>query len=275
MLREGLPSKIYLLAYNGPITGYAIAQKIYGIKSPAIPPTSKVYNWIKKMKTDKLLSETENGGLCSNAEPLLNEIIKTLKVKKMTLTEAEKRTVLKLINSSNFRILTQIMNEDENKIDRDTDAVTILLQTVGMIAFYLYVAYIRVTAVTDEQENTNENTVNNSINATNTTKHTTKLLRLEVTLNEGPEGLTQFEDGMLLNDQKFHEEMKKKWLGDDKESRSDFILVVAMTLGCVISKELTEKLSELSFFKYLFSLFSNERTFRLLECWREKIKDKE
>ena len=55
-LRSGLPSKIYFLAYSKPISGYQIAKEIY---SRDYPPTSKIYNWTKKLedtnRRDKIL----------------------------------------------------------------------------------------------------------------------------------------------------------------------------------------------------------------------------
>ena len=90
-LRAGLPSKIYYLAYSGPITGYEMAKTIYGIKPLAIPPTAKIYEWTKKLKAQRILSETEHG-LVSNVEPLLNEIESTLKKKGNTVFQPSKNT---------------------------------------------------------------------------------------------------------------------------------------------------------------------------------------
>ena len=48
-LREGLSSKIYLLAYNGPITGYKIAEKINGKSVGSVPQTAKIYGRAKEL----------------------------------------------------------------------------------------------------------------------------------------------------------------------------------------------------------------------------------
>lgn len=75
-IREGLPSKIYLIAFGIPISGYGIAKKIYGVEK--YPPTAKVMEWLKKLVKEGIISKTEKGYL-SNVEPLANEIALTLK----------------------------------------------------------------------------------------------------------------------------------------------------------------------------------------------------
>jgi len=69
-LRAGLPSKIYFLAYNGPISGYKMAQRIY---KRDYPPTSKIYEWTKKLEKQGFISKTEKG-FVSSVDPLLSEM---------------------------------------------------------------------------------------------------------------------------------------------------------------------------------------------------------
>ena len=114
-LREGLPSKIYLLAYGEPLTAYEMAKRIYGIKPPEpgaraqIPATSKVSTWVKKMKERLILSENKEGKTFSKVEPLVDEIERTLKENKIELSNLEKHMVHRLLDSKEFRSLVKNM----------------------------------------------------------------------------------------------------------------------------------------------------------------------
>jgi sRNA-binding carbon storage regulator CsrA len=106
-LREGLPSKIYLLAYNGPVSGYEVAQKIQGLKPGEVPQTGKIYGWVKKLKTDGVLRETKDGYV-SEVGPLIGEIRETLKRDHgAELSELECYMVSKLIDDWPFRNLVE------------------------------------------------------------------------------------------------------------------------------------------------------------------------
>lgn len=108
-LREGLPSKIYLLAYGEPLTAYEMAKRIYGIKPPElgeraqIPATAKVSVWVKTMKTKGILSENRERKTFSKSEPLLDEIVKTLKDQNVELSDLEKHMINAIIDSREFR----------------------------------------------------------------------------------------------------------------------------------------------------------------------------
>ena len=94
-IREGLPSKIYLIAFGIPISGYGIAKKIYGVEK--YPPTAKVMEWLKKLIKEGIISKTEKGYL-SNIEPLANEITLTLKEDiGIELTEFERYILRKFL----------------------------------------------------------------------------------------------------------------------------------------------------------------------------------
>lgn len=131
-LRAGLPSKIYLLAYSGPKSGYEIASKIYGIEK--YPPTSKVYSWTKKMTNE--LSKTEEG-YTSKVDPLLNEIEAILKNNyKIELSDFEKHILGKVLDSQIFRKWIKEITKGLS-FEHDVDAVETIMRPVGSMALIL------------------------------------------------------------------------------------------------------------------------------------------
>ncbi|MDI6820533.1 MAG: hypothetical protein QMC89_06505 [Candidatus Hodarchaeaceae archaeon] len=140
-LRSGLPSKIYLAAYGKPISGYEIARRVYGIapapgKLAQIPPTAKVYGWLKKLEKDGLVKKLDEGYL-SQAAPLINEIEKTLEVHTAKgLTTLEKKILIKILDSKEFR---SCVGNRTNKIDlkEDVDAARELTDLLVMPSFAL------------------------------------------------------------------------------------------------------------------------------------------
>ncbi len=125
-LRSGLPSKIYLTAYSKPISGYEIARRVYWITSAPkeraqIPPTAKVYSWLKKLEEDGLVRKLDEGYL-SQAAPLISEIEKTLEVHTAKgVTAFEKKILVKILDSKEFK---SYVGERASKIDlrEDVDA---------------------------------------------------------------------------------------------------------------------------------------------------------
>jgi len=134
-LRAGLPSKIYYLAYSRPITGYEMAKTIYGIKPLAIPPTAKIYEWIKKLKNQRILTETEHG-LFSNVEPLLNEIELTLKKKGNTdFLTFEKHITRKILDCKEFRASIGKFNLEKSfQQNQDFDAASEIMEFLSFQA---------------------------------------------------------------------------------------------------------------------------------------------
>ena len=134
-LRAGLPSKIYYLAYSDPITGYEMAKTIYGIKPPAIPPTAKIYEWIKKLIDQKILSKTEHG-VVSNVEPLLNEIESTLKKKGNTdFSTFEKHITRKILDCKEFRASVGKFNLEKNfRQNQDFDSASEIMEFLSFQA---------------------------------------------------------------------------------------------------------------------------------------------
>lgn len=129
-LRAGLPAKIYLLAFSNPISGYRIAQLIY---NKGYAPTSKIYQWTKKLVKQEIISQT-NEGFFSNTKPLLTEIEKALKSQNLTLSEFENYVLQKVLDSKEFR---HFLNEEvikKTRMDQDIDAAKIILESLGLIA---------------------------------------------------------------------------------------------------------------------------------------------
>lgn len=237
-LREGLPSKIYLFAYNGPLSGYEIAKRVYNIQPLSIPPTSKVYGWTKKMKADGLLSKTDEGYI-SNAEPLLIEIIKNLEAQNITLTDAEKSLVFKMVDSCPFRAVTQFTRL-KSKTDGDVNAADFLIELVGMLSIIIYAQ--------------GGDRLNRFFGGTLDEK------KLELL------GTASIEQ------EKIKEIIKKL----EKETKDDInMLLVLLIQCCYFSKDLTEKLCMLSPFSPLFSLFLDGNAFKLLELWRKRVNSQE
>ena len=119
---EGQASRIFLEAYSGPISGYQIAKRIYGVEK--YPPTSKVYTWLKYFRKCKLITEVE-GGVISNAEPVLDEITQVLEELGHPLTASERGLVFHLIDSRGFRALVGVLDFGGSRYN--------VVQVVGMI----------------------------------------------------------------------------------------------------------------------------------------------
>jgi DNA-binding PadR family transcriptional regulator len=134
LIREGLPSKIYLLAYNEPVSGYEIAQKIQGLKSGTVPQTGKIYGWLKQLKTADFLEETKDG-YQSKVEPLLYEINQVLSERQIPLTELESYIVSKILNDEIFRKLVEFSHYYKKEyFKREIDAAHEIMEVLGFQA---------------------------------------------------------------------------------------------------------------------------------------------
>lgn len=134
LIREGLPSKIYLLAYNGPISGYKIAEKINGKKAGSVPQTAKIYEWTKKLEALAIISKTKDGFM-SNVEPVLCEINHTLYERGISLSELDCYMTSKILNYECFRNLVEFsFYNQENYFKRDIDAAHEIMDVLGFQA---------------------------------------------------------------------------------------------------------------------------------------------
>lgn len=142
LLKSGLPAQIYLLCYTNPQTGYGLGKKIYKIEK-GIPPTSKIYPWIKKLVEQKFLMETKEG-YKARTEPLFLEITQMLK-KNDPFTKREERLLSNLLESKEFRLYIEgwyygfqrynrlgpsqtIVGQDES-----FNAIRLIAETLGML----------------------------------------------------------------------------------------------------------------------------------------------
>src|SRR5437867_6484991 len=143
LLTAGLPAHIYLLCYVKLQTGYSIGQKIYGIEK-GIPPTSKIYPWIKQMIKDGYLVKTKDG-FTARIEPFLSQIKNEIQ-KINPLSKDEETKLVQLLNSSEFKKYILGWYERGRKIgsygwsgtilpynEEQFNALKLISETIGML----------------------------------------------------------------------------------------------------------------------------------------------
>jgi len=131
-IRDGMPSKIYLAAYPKAIGGYEMGQKMQRVKNPR---TDHIYDILKQYKD--LFERTEMKGkrgmakpVLSKAKPLLREIEKALD-KKAELSNPERKTILKILDSKEFRsLISDVIIDMDFKGD---------INAADKLMFWLYV----------------------------------------------------------------------------------------------------------------------------------------
>lgn len=136
-LKAGAKSKIYLLAYPEPITGYAIGKRLRpGI---GIPPTARIYNNLKEMihDDDRLIIKTNDKNL-SKTEPLLNAIKKEFEDKKITLSGDDVAFLDAFLDTPFRRFMKNTIKSMD--VTQDVSAYQILTQGLGGFA-YAYTVY--------------------------------------------------------------------------------------------------------------------------------------
>jgi hypothetical protein len=107
-LREGLPSKVYFLAYSKPTTGMDMARKLYHPKKKSNLPASKIYKIFKDYSN---YFEIQGGKKLSKKEYLLAEVDEALNRKKIYLRDFEKRE-LSLFLGNQFRKYVRSIEPD-------------------------------------------------------------------------------------------------------------------------------------------------------------------
>lgn len=137
-LREGMSSKIYLLAYNGPITGYKIASKIYGKKTGSVPLTNKIYKTADKLIEMGALKKTEKGYI-SLSEGTLNSITQIFVDNNVELSELECYMLGKVLDSGQFRnLIERSFFYQKGFFTNDVDAIRQITEFLGLTAFWMY-----------------------------------------------------------------------------------------------------------------------------------------
>jgi len=134
-LREGLSSKIYLLAYNGPITGYRIAEKINGKSAGSVPQTAKIYGVAKKL-LGSALKKTEEGYI-SLSEPVLHNIEWFFFDRNIDFSELESYMLGKVLDDEYFRRqVERSFFYQKNFFKSDVDAIRQITEVLGIEAMY-------------------------------------------------------------------------------------------------------------------------------------------
>lgn len=124
--RQGLPSKIYFLAYSEPKSIYKISQEIYNI-SKGFGRPQKLYKYrdllIKDGGLFKLPSAKDRWQ--STPKPVIKEIIKITKNKNIQLEYFDKTLLTKIISSSFFRTYLKAY---PHNISGEFDGMEMILQ---------------------------------------------------------------------------------------------------------------------------------------------------
>jgi len=143
-IREGIASKVYLVAYPEPILKYRIAKKVY--EKEIKPPASKIYgengviaqlkkiNAIDVIKTTNSKIDARRGHpYLSKVDPLIPEIEKELGYKDFELDEKEKDKIYRFLDSDEFRkLIGHVKITGISK--RDVDAAGIIIERLGDLA---------------------------------------------------------------------------------------------------------------------------------------------
>lgn len=147
-LTFGLPAHIYLLCYFSPQKGYSLGKKIYQPEK-GIPPTSKIYPWLKQLK-GKYLEETKDGCIAI-LDPLILEIKKKVE-SRISLTIKEETQLTNLIESKEFRNYTEGWYNRDRKYEQHgwseviighkeegLNALRLISETLGMLSTVLII----------------------------------------------------------------------------------------------------------------------------------------
>lgn len=131
-IEVGIPSKIYLLAFSKPKSGYRIANDLHGHDH------HRVRSLLKELSSDGYFAPIPIKGKkypywLSSVDPLINKIEEINRKKKIKLTDLDKHILQKIMNSSMFRnvigSLEINLKEDFNTISQ----IFIVLESLLMI----------------------------------------------------------------------------------------------------------------------------------------------
>jgi len=96
-IRNGLISKIYLIAYPERITPYKIAELIYGIDDNGnVRMPNNIYREVNKYS--RLFDRKKGEGILSKARPLFNEVVKEFRKKGVILNKNEKEKLYRYLD---------------------------------------------------------------------------------------------------------------------------------------------------------------------------------
>lgn len=136
LIREGLPSKIYLAAYGGPMSGYRIGQLVYDTKNPHL---SKIYSNLDLLIEKKAINRVGPENVLSNSRPFLSEIKKTLNEEAETdLSEFEVYMLSRVLDSKEFRDFISSAYGSRTLIGKDMDSFQTLSYFLVTLALGVY-----------------------------------------------------------------------------------------------------------------------------------------
>jgi hypothetical protein len=144
ILREGLSAKIYLLAFNGPISGYKIGHTIQNLKPRETPQTAKIYNWTTKMQKENMIKKIDKTeqeeGFVSKIDGILPQIMDFLAEKDIEISDIESYILTKYLDSVNFRThVEESFFYQKGFFVNAVDAVKHITEVLGGLALREYV----------------------------------------------------------------------------------------------------------------------------------------
>lgn len=137
MLRKGLTSELFFLAFLVPETGYTLAQRLQGTKKT--PNTSKTTLALKKLEKDGYLRREEDGKYHHVPEKLVRELIDYLKNEQETILDEKEKRILRNLVSENYFFIFAAHDVIHKMIDRpkgihDLDTLKTISDKIGFIS---------------------------------------------------------------------------------------------------------------------------------------------
>ena len=137
MLRKGLTSELFFLAFLQPETGYTLAQRLHGSKKT--PNTSKTSIALKKLETAGYLRRGEDGKFHHVPEKLVQELIDYLKNEQGVILDEKEKKILRHLISENYSFFFashEVIHKmlDSPKGTHDLDAIKTISDKIGQIS---------------------------------------------------------------------------------------------------------------------------------------------
>ena len=137
MLRKGLTSELFFLAFLQPETGYTLAQRLQGSKK--IPNTSKTSTSLKKLEKAEYLRRDKDGKLHHVPEKLVQELIDYLKNEQGVILDEKEKKILRHLISENYSFFFASHEVIHKMLDRpkrthDLDAIKTISDKIGEIS---------------------------------------------------------------------------------------------------------------------------------------------
>ncbi len=137
MLRKGLTSELFFLAFLQPETGYTLAQRLQGSKKT--PNTSKTSIALKKLEKAGYLRREEDGKFYHIPEKLVQELIDYLKNEQGVILDEKEKKILRHLISENYSFFFASHEVIHKMLDRpngthDLDAIKTISDKIGQIS---------------------------------------------------------------------------------------------------------------------------------------------